>query len=178
MGNRVTGLNLGLLVLIAIGTAGTAYESYQCWKINGINNSLRNGDIVKDDAYPYQKKFSAAYFQGNVKDYKHAVQTYSQLLESTSDLSRQARIQYNIGNNLFLSGLQRGVKDDGTLKDEAKYDFSQARVAYEQALRLNPLAYAAKFNLSLLLSVTPQNMKSAPREQSGVELSNIPIGLP
>jgi mxaK protein len=178
MGNRIKGINLGLILLIVLAGAGTAYESYQCWKINRVNQAVRSGQTVSDDAFLYQKKFTAAYLQGNDQDYKHAVQTYSQLLEITTGLLQQAKIQYNIGNNLFLSGLQRGVKEDGTLKDEAKYDFSQARVAYEQALRLNPLAVAAKFNLSLLLSVTPQNMKPSTREQTGVELSNIPIGLP
>jgi mxaK protein len=54
----------------------------------------------------------------------------------------------------------------------------QAKAAFEQSLRLNPENRRAKFNLSLLNSVTPINMKSAPKDQSGVELSNIPVGLP
>jgi len=36
----------------------------------------------------------------------------------------------------------------------------------------------AKFNLSLLLSVLPADMKHGEKEQSGMELSNLPIGLP
>src|SRR5690349_15838775 len=131
MGSRIKRINLGLAILMTIGLAGTGYESYQCWRIDKVNRVLDAGQIVTDDAYPYQAKFSAAYLQGNTQDYKHAVQSYSQLLETTKSISLQASIEYNIGNNLFLSGLRRGIKEDGSLKDEAKYDFSQAKVAYE-----------------------------------------------
>lgn len=178
MGNRITRINFALALLAAIGAIGTGYEGYQCWKIVGINARLEAGRTIEDEAYPYQRKFASAYLQGKANDYKHAVQSYSQLLEMSPSPAQQASIQYNIGNNLFLSGLQRRPNDDGLLKDEAKYDFSQARIAYEQALRMNPDLQAAKFNLSLLLSAMPANMKPAPKDQSGVELSNLPIGLP
>ena len=68
--------------------------------------------------------------------------------------------------------------DDGTLKDEARYAFSQARMGYEQALRTDPALRAAKFNLTLLHGVMPAGTKGAAKEQSGMELSNLPIGLP
>ena len=178
MGSRIKRINLGIGLLIAVGVAGMVYESYQCWRIARVNQALSAGQVVTDEAYPYQQKFSAAYALGNAQVYKHAVQSYSQLLETTSSHLQQASIQFNIGNNLLLSGLQRRVNDDGSLKDEAKYDFSQAKVAYEQALRLDPVSRSAKFNLSLLLSLIPQNMKSAAKEQSAMELSNLPIGLP
>jgi mxaK protein len=178
MGNRITRINLALAVSAAIGAIGVAYEGYQCWKIDHINTRLDAGQVIEDESYPYQKKFAAAYHQGKAQDYKHAVQSYSQLLEMSPSPAQQASIQYNIGNNLFLSGLQRRPNDDGSLKEETKYDFSQARIAYEQALRMAPDSQAAKFNLSLLLSVMPANMKPAPKDQSGVELSNLPIGLP
>ena len=74
--------------------------------------------------------------------------------------------------------LQRRVNDDGSLNDEARYDFTQARVAFEQALRLNPAADGARFNLSLLLSLLPRNIKLGTKDNSGMELSNLPIGLP
>lgn len=178
MGSRVKRINLTLVILFLIGLMGSIYEAYQCQKIDQVNKDLRKGQPITNDTYPYQKKFSAAYYQGEVQDYKHAVQTYSQLMETSPSQQQQASIQFNIGNNLFLSGLNRRVNDDGSLKDEAKYDFSQAKVAYEQSLRLDPSSRSAKFNLSLLHSILPQNMKNAPKEQSGMELSNLPIGLP
>jgi mxaK protein len=178
MGSRIKQKNIGLALLLAIGITGSAYEAYQLQKIDRINHALRQGQLINDDAYPMQQKFAAAYQLGLHEDFKHAVQTYSQLLETTLSQSDQAKIQFNIGNNLFKSGLNRRVNDDGTLKDEARYDFSQAKVAYQQALRLNPDSRLAKFNLSLLLSLLPENMVNAKKEQSGMELSNIPVGLP
>lgn len=178
MGSRITRINLALGLLAVVGAAGAAHQGYQYWRVDAINARLRAGQTIEDENYPYQKKFAAAYLQGNAKDFKHAVQSYSQLLEMSPSPLQQASIQYNIGNNLFLSGLQRRLNDDGSLKDEAKYDFSQSRLAYEQALRLNPNLQSAKFNLSLLLSAMPANMKTATKEQSGVELSNLPIGMP
>jgi mxaK protein len=77
-----------------------------------------------------------------------------------------------------LSGLSRDLNEDGSLKDESKYSFTQARVAYEQSLKLNPDNRLAKFNLSLLNSVLPINMINGLKDQSGQELSNLPIGLP
>ncbi len=178
MGNRMKRKNIVFGLLLAAGFVGSSFEAYQTWKIDKVNQALLAGQTIADEAYPYQQKFAAAYDQGLHQDYKHAVQTYGQLLESLPMTSEQARIQYNIANNLFLSGLIRRPNDDGTLKDEAKYAFSQARTAYEQALRLDPDSRPAKFNLSLLHNVMPANMKGATKEQSGMELSNLPIGLP
>lgn len=178
MGNRMKRKNIVFSLLLVSGLAGSTFEACQYWKIDKVNQALLAGQPIADEAYPYQKKFAAAYDQGQQQDYKHAVQTYGQLLETSPAAGEQARIQFNIGNNLFLSGLIRRANDDGSLKDEAKYAFSQARLAYEQSLRLAPDSRPAKFNLSLLHAVMPANMKGGPKEQSGMELSNLPIGLP
>jgi mxaK protein len=178
MGSRVKQKNIVFGVCLVTGLLGALYEAYQCYRIDQVNQSILAGQSITDDGYPYQQKFSAAYHQGTHFDYKHAIQTYGQLLETNPEAEERARIQFNIGNNLFLSGLIRRVNDDGSLKDEAKYAFSQAKVAYEQSLRLAPDSRKAKFNLSLLHAILPQNMKGAPKDQSGVALSNLPIGLP
>ncbi len=170
--------NLVFGALCVLGALGIGYTSYQISSMAKINHLLKSGQLVKDDAYPYLKKFTAAYDQGNKQDYKHAVQTYSQILETNPNLAEQASIHYNIGNNLFTFGLIRRVNDDGTLQDEARYAYTQAKMAYEQALRLDPQYRLAKFNLGLLHSVMVNNMKPAPKDQSTMELSNLPIGLP
>jgi mxaK protein len=177
MGSRIKRKNIIFGLLLLTGLLGSAFELYQICRIDRVNDALRQGKLITDDHYPYQQKFSAAYQHGVEKEYKHAIQTYSQLLETALPLKEQARIQFNIGNNLFLSGLSR-LSGDGKMKDDIKYSLSQAKVAYEQTLRLEPSAPLAKFNLSLLLSILPQSMASAPKEQSGMELSNLPIGLP
>ncbi len=170
--------NTVLLLLLVLGLVGASIEVYQCSKIAKLNHLILSQQLVKDDAYPLLQKFTAAYDQGEKKDYKHAIQSYGQLLDAVPSPSEQAKIQYNIGNNLFEFGLIRRVNDDGSLQDEARYAYTQARLAYEQALRLNPNSGVAKFNLSLLHSVMANNMKPAPKDQSTMELSNLPIGLP
>lgn len=178
MVNRINKSNVIFGLLLLTGLVGASYEGYQYNKIEKVNHAIVAGQLITDDSYPYLQKFSAAYDQGNKKDYKHAVQTYGQLLDTSPSLAEQARIQYNIANNLFVSGLIRRINDDGTLQDEARYAYSQARMTYEQSLRLAPQTAAAKFNLSLLHSVMANNMKPAPKDQSTMELSNLPIGLP
>lgn len=165
-------------ILLFTGLIGSSYKAYQCNKIAKVNHLISAGHLVTDDSYPYLQKFTAAYDQGNKQDYKHAVQTYGQLLETSPLLIEQAKIQYNIANNLFVFGLIRRINDDGTLQDEARYAYTQAKMAYEQSLRIDPQDRAAKFNLSLLHSVMANNMKPAPKDQSTMELSNLPIGLP
>lgn len=178
MEKRIRRLTTWWALLLVIGMAGISYEAYQIFHIRELNHALQTGKQIADDRYAYTAKFSAAYQLGRSHDFKHAVQSYGQLLDTSPMPLQQARIQYNIGNNLFLSALNRRVNDDGSLIDEALYDLTQARVAYEQSLRLDPQAAATRFNLSLLLAVLPQHMKTPQREQTGMELSNLPVGLP
>ena len=170
--------NIVFGLLLLVGLIGSMYEIYQTSKIIEVNRAIQSDEQITDSSYPYLQKFAAAYAQGKKGDYKHAVQTYGQLLDTSPSIVEQAKIQYNIGNNLFIFGLIRRMNDDGTLQDEARYAYSQAKIAYEQSLRLSPHSLPAKFNLSLLNSVMFNNMKAAPKEQSTMELSNLPIGLP
>jgi mxaK protein len=178
MENRLKRKNRVLALLLLAGIVGTGYEAWQIARIEAVNDALRAGKQVTDDTFPFHRKFAAAHDQGQHQNYKHAVQTYGQLLEMGPDSTQRARIQFNIANNLFLSGLQRRPNEDGTLNEEARHAFIQARMGYEQALRSDPELRAAKFNLALLYGVMPPGTKGAAREQSGMELSNLPVGLP
>lgn len=178
MEKRIRRLTLWWTLVLIVGLAGTAYEGYRISQVRQLNQALQNGKQIEDDRFAYTAKFAAAYQLGRNQDFKHAVQSYGQLLDASPLPLQQARIQYNIGNNLFLSAMNRRVNDDGSLIDEALYDLTQARVAYEQSLRLDPQSAAARFNLSLLLAILPQHMKNPQREQTGMELSNLPVGLP
>ena len=178
MVNPIKKANLLFGGLLLVGSVGAVYSEFRIHKISQVNDSIVYSKLIKDDAYPQLQKFMSAYDQGNKKDYKHAVQTYGQLLDTAPPLETQSKVQYNIGNNLFIFGLIRRINDDGTLQDEARYAYTQAKIAYEQALRIDPLYRSAKFNLSLLHSVMAHNMKPAPKDQSTMELSNLPIGLP
>lgn len=170
--------NALLSVLVLAGMVGGGYEAYTLWKIERFNAALRDNTALPVDQYPLTEKFAAAYRQGNAGEYKHAIQTYGQLLEMAPDVEAQARVHYNVGNNLLRFGLSRRVNDDGSLIEDARYALMQARASYEQALRLNPALLPASFNLDLLLSILPANLQQVEKEQSGVQLSNLPIGLP
>jgi mxaK protein len=178
MAKNIKNRNLTLTMLVVIGLVGAIYEAYQCYAISTLNKKITAGKIITDENYPYLQKYTAAYDQGNKSDYKHAIQTYSQLLDQSPSLANQAKIHFNIGNNLFIFGLIRRVNEDGTYQDEARHAYMQAKIAYEQSLRIEPTDISSKFNLSLLNSIMSKNMNAAPKEQSTMELSNLPIGLP
>lgn len=185
--HRINRKNQLLGLLLLVGMAGSAYEAYQTNKIGKVNRALLSGEVVNDESYPFHKKFADAYQQGKTDNFKIAIQGFGQLLEAPKkqqknafevSQTQKAKIQFNIANNLFRSGLQRLVGTDGTIHEDALYAFQQAKPAYEQALKLDPTLQAAKFNLSLLLSVIPTNIKVVAKEQSSMEISNLPQGLP
>jgi len=187
MKNRVNRINQLLGLILLAGLVGTAYEVYQTNKIGKVNRALLSGEVVNDENYPFHKKFADAYQQGKTGNFKHATQGFGQLLEAPKkqqdaafEVSQnlKSQIHFNIANNLFRSGLQRLVAEDGSIQEEAKFDYLQAKASYEQALKLNPNAQVAKFNLSLLLSVIPGNIKTVAQDPSGMEISNLPQGLP
>lgn len=173
---KTSDLLFGLLLLI--GLTGSAFEGYLLWKKSQVNQMLLAGKIITDETFPYEKKFSSAYVQSNKQGYKHAVQTYGQLLDTSPPVAEQAKIQFNIANNLFTLGLIRRINDDGSLQDDARYAYTQAKLAYEQSLRLAPDSTEAKFNLSLLHVMMARGMNPSERDDSTMELSNLPIGLP
>lgn len=178
MAKYIKNSNLIFGLLLLVGVIGTTHEAYQYRKALLVNHAIANNQQINDNDFPYQQKFASAYDQGTKQGYKHAVQTYGQLLETNPPIGEQAKIQFNIANNLFILGLIRRVNEDGSLQDDARYAYTQAKMAYEQSLRLDPTLGSARFNLSLLQSTLAQNTKIALKEQSAMELSNLPIGLP
>ncbi len=185
--HRVQRKNLLLGLLLIVGLVGTTYEANRYNKISTVNRALLAGEVITDDSYPFNKKFADAYHQGKTSNFKIAVQGFGQLLEAPSkqdenkphlSQQQQSHIHFNIANNLFHLGLQRLPGEDGALQEDAVFAYLQAKAAYEQALKLNPTLQPAKFNLSLLLSIIPKNMKTIAKDQSGMEISNLPQGLP
>jgi mxaK protein len=186
MMNRIRRKNQLLGLLLLVGLAGAVYEALQINQINKVNQALLTGGVINGDNYPFHKKFSDAYQQGKAGNHKHAIQGFGQLLEVNKQQDNtfiaspnlKSRIHFNIGNNLFRSGLQRFVASDGAIQEEAKFAYLQAKASYEQALKLDPDLQIAKFNLSLLLSIISGNIKTVAQDPSGMEISNLPQGLP
>lgn len=187
MKNHLTRTNQGLILLLIAGVLGSVYESYQVSKIATANHVLQRGEVLEGEQFAFHRKFADAYQQGKTGNYKHAVQNFSQLLEAPKaheeqgfepDARLKSQIHFNMANHLFRSGLQRLVEPDGALQEQAKFDYLQARTAYEQSLKLDPANQAAKFNLSLLHGVIPKHIKTVAQDPSGMEISNLPQGLP
>lgn len=187
MKNHLTRKNQVLGLMLIIGVLGSVYESYQVSHIATANRMLQAGEVLQGDPFPFHQKFADAYQQAKTGNYKHAIQNFSQLLEAPKqqdsalfdpDQALKSQIHFNIGNQLFRSGLQRLVEADGAIQEQAKFDYLQARAAYEQSLKLDPHNQAAKFNLSLLHGVIPKHIKTVPQDPSGMEISNLPQGLP
>ena len=76
MVSHIKNSNVIFGALLITGLVGSAYEAYQINKISKVNYLIATEQLLKNEAYPYLQKFTAAYDQGNKKDYKHAVQTY------------------------------------------------------------------------------------------------------
>jgi mxaK protein len=188
MSHRIKRKNQLLGLTLLIGLLGSAYEAYQTHKISKVNRALIAGEVITGEEFPFHKKFAEAYHQGKTGNFKLAVQGYSQLLESPSNKKKgdiptinaeqQSKIHFNIATNLVRSGLVRLVNADGSLQDDAVYAYKQATASYEQSLRLTPNSQITKFNLSLLHSVIPKNMRAGEKDQAGMALSNLPQGLP
>jgi mxaK protein len=184
---RLTRKNQVLGLLFFVGLVGSVYEGFQVSQIARANRTLQSGEVLDGDQFAFHRKFADAYQQGKTGNFKHASQNFGQLLEAPKkqdehdfepDHNLKSQIQFNIANHLFRSGLQRLVEADGSIQEQAKFDYLQARASYEQALRLNPANQAAKFNLSLLHGVIPRHIKTVPQDPSGQEISNLPQGLP
>jgi len=187
MNNHLMRKNQVLALVLIVGALGSAYQGYQVRKISHANAVLQRGEVLEADLFPFHQKFADAYQQGKTGNHKHAVQNFSQLLEAPKQhdeavfvpsASLKSQIHFNVGNHLFHSGLQRLVEADGAIQEQAKFDYLQARAAYEQSLKLDPGNQAAKFNLSLLHGVIPKHIKTVPQDPSGMEISNLPQGLP
>jgi mxaK protein len=175
---------VGLALLI--GLVGAGYQAYQYRQVTQVNKAILTGEVVSDE-YLFLQKYSNAYQQSVGGNYKHAAQSFGQMLEAPKgseeknvivSAGEKAKINYNLANNFFHLGLQRSVNPDGTVHEEAMYAYTQARRAYEQSLKLAPDLKVAKYNLSLLLSIMPGKMKTVSKEQSSMVISNLPQGLP
>lgn len=187
MSRRIQYKNIAAATILALSLAGAAYEAYQYHQQSDVNRIINAGEVVKAEGYQLRQKFSYAYAQAKNRHYKHAIQAYGQMLEKPKqnsdnpfemDALTKSTVQFNVANSFFRSGLQRAVNPDGSMHQEAMYSYTQAKRAYRQALKTNPDLEKAKFNLSLLLTIMPGEMKMVSRDQSSMVISNLPQGLP
>ncbi|CAG0998776.1 mxaK protein [Methylophilaceae bacterium] len=163
-------LCLGLLSSIAIGK--------RIWQIEQFNGVVLSGGVPADTAYRFEAKYAAAYAQARNGRYQDANQLFNQLMEMEGTPAQIAAVQYNLGNIYMIRGLMVNRNGD-TVKDEAEYLLNQARLAYEQSLRLDNNHLDARHNLDRVLSMLPDDPDVGDnQEKLGIVMGSIPTGLP
>lgn len=167
-----------LVVMMATGLIGAILVGKQINTIEQFNQAVLAGRKPVAPDYPFEAKFAAAYALATQGRYQDAAQLFSQLMEARGTVSQIAAVQYNLGNIYMIRGLL--VNHNGaTVKDEAEYLLNQARLAYQQSLRLDNSHLDARHNLDRVLSMLPENPDAQDeQDKPGIVMGNIPTGLP
>lgn len=178
MATSVIGKNKLLLALLALGMAGVLYTGAKIHKIEQFNLAALTGGQPNPKAYPYEAKFAAAYWLAKQGRYQDAAQLYGQLLETKGTPDQVAAVQYNLGSLFMIRGLM--VNHNGeTVKDESEYLLNQARLAFQQSLRLDSSHMDVRYHLDWVLSMLPAEPgQEEKQDKMGIVMGNIPTGLP
>jgi mxaK protein len=178
MAPRARRLNLLLVALLLAGLAATLIAGLRLHEIATVNAALRGAGTADAAAYPFEARFAAAYRLAQQGRYADAARILGQLQESAAGPQQAAAVQYNLGI-LFLS---RGLpvhRNGETVRDEAEYLLNQARIAFQQTLRINPEAEEARYCLDWVLSLLPETPAGADTaDKPGVVMGSVPAGLP
>lgn len=178
MAIRLKTKNRVLLAALAIGIAGAAYQAAELQEAAAFNRAVRAGKSPTGETQRFEAKFSAAYWLAREGRYQDATQLLTQLMEAGGEPQQQAAVQYNLGNIFFLRGLLVH-RNGGTVHDEAEYLLTQAKIAYQQSLRLDNTHLDARHNLDRVLRMLPADDNSKDdQDQLGIVMGNIPTGLP
>lgn len=178
MATRLKTKNRILLAALALGIAGAVYKGYELREITTFNRAVETGKSPAGETQRFEARFSAAYWLAREGRYQDATQLFTQLMEADSDPQRQASVQYNLGNIFFRRGLMVNRNGD-EVRDEAEYLLTQAKIAYQQSLRLDNTRMDARHNLDRLLRMLPENAGAKDeQDQLGIVMGNIPTGLP
>jgi tetratricopeptide (TPR) repeat protein len=166
----VAGLIAGLIATIVFGK--------KTWEIEQFNQAVQSGAAPQSAEYKFETKYAKAYLMAKNGRYQDATLLFNQLIEMPASLSQISAVQYDLGNIYLIRGLMVNHNGD-TVKDEAEYLLNQAKLAYEQSLRLDNQHLDAKHNLDRVLSMLPENSESKDdQDKLGVVMGNIPTGLP
>lgn len=178
MASCLSSKNRLLLTLLALGLGGTVLSAYQLHGVRAFNRAILTGQSPGGESQRYEAKFSSAWRLANEGRYLDATQLFNQLMEADTDPQRQSAVQYNLGNIFFRRGLMVH-RNGGEVRDEALYLLTQARIAYQQSLRLTPERMDARYNLDRVLRMLPSDAPAGDEhDQLGIVMGNIPTGLP
>ncbi|HEY3327406.1 MAG TPA: hypothetical protein VGK14_09565 [Novimethylophilus sp.] len=178
MATRMKSRNLLLFAALLTGVAGAALQAFDMHRMESFNQAVSTGKLPDHDKLRFEAKYAAAYWLAKSGRYQDATQLFVQLMEAGGNAEQMAAVQYNLGNIFFLRGLLVN-RSGGIVHAEAEYLLTQAKMAYQQSLRLDNAHLDVRHNLDRVLSLLPED--SVPKNEQdklGIVMGNIPVGLP
>lgn len=179
----VAGKNKLLVALLLIGIAGTLATGNHLYTIEQFNKAAAANGKVNADDFKFEAKYATAYQLAKNGRYQDASQLFGQLMEMQGTKSQISAVQYNLGNIFLMRGLlvnhNANEGENSEVKDDAEYLINQAKMAYQQSLRLDNRYIDARYNLDRVLRLLPENpIAKDDQDQLGIVMGNIPSGLP
>lgn len=167
-----------LVCILVAGMLGVLFTGRQLNDIAQFNKAVAAGASPDSPDFKFESRYAEAYAFAINGRYQDATQLFNQLMESEGTSKQIAAVQYNLGNIFFIRGLMVN-RNGASVKDEAEYLLNQARLAYQQSLRLDNRYFDARYNLDRVLSMLPKNPSVADeQDELGIVMGNIPTGLP
>lgn len=177
MATSVRTRNRILVAVLVFGMMGVLYFGKKLTEVESFNKAIAAGAIPDHPDFKFESRYSAAYAFAVSGRYHDATQLFNQLLESPATARQRSAVQYSLGNIFLIRGLMV-YRNGETVKDEAEYLLNQARLAYQQSLRLDHRHWDARYNLDRVLSMLPANATYGEQDEVGIIMGNIPTGLP
>lgn len=180
---RVAVKNKILVAMLIIGVVGTLAAGKHLYTIEQFNQAVATNGKFSNDDFKFEAKYASAYQLAKNGRYQDASQLFGQLMEMRGTPSQISAVQYNLGNIFLMRGLlvnhNANEGGNGEVKDEAEYLINQAKMAYQQSLRLDNHFIDAKYNLDHVLRLLPENpIAKDDLDELGIVMGNIPSGLP
>ena len=177
MATGVRTKNRILVAMLIVGMLGVLFFGKKLSEAEYFNKAVAVGASPDHPDFRFESRYAAAYAFAVSGRYHDATQLFNQLLELPATPRQRSAVQYSLGNIFLIRGLM--VHRNGeTVRDEAEYLLNQARLAYQQSLRLDPRHWDARYNLDRVLSMLPANPTENEQDEAGVIMGNIPTGLP
>lgn len=168
-----------ILIVVSIFSAiGAAWQAYRIEQIRVFNRAVMAGELPASDRLSYEAKFAVAYWLAKNGKFQEASLLFNQIKEKGSP-AQQSAVLYNLGNIFFLRGLAINGRDL-TVRNQTEYLLTQAKTAYQQALRLDQNQWDVRHNLDRVMAMLPATPTPGVGESDspGLIMGNIPVGLP
>ena len=167
-----------LVILLIVGVIGTLLIGKYLYAVEQFNKTVEAGGKPNNSDFKFEAKYASAYQFAKNGRYQDANQLFGQLMEMPASKSQISAVQYNLGNIFLMRGLLVNRNGDD-VKDEAEYLINQAKLAYQQSLRLDNQHIDVRYNLDRVLRLLPENpIAKDDQDELGIVMGNIPSGLP